>query len=91
VRAVSSLPALNWLDISYCDVTAAGVQALRDTTAAPSLTIEWGELEDSEDDLEDTRRIPQSTTLVGSERSIRMNIRTRKQTNRPTPSSAGAV
>ena len=53
MRAVSSLPALNWLDISYCDVTAAGVQALRDTTAAPSLTIEWGELEDSEDDLED--------------------------------------
>jgi hypothetical protein len=31
-------------------VTAAGVQALRNTTAAPNLDIAWGE--DSEEDLE---------------------------------------
>jgi hypothetical protein len=48
---VSSLPALTFLDVSYCDqVTAAGVQALRNTTAAPNLEIAWGE--DSEEDLE---------------------------------------
>ena len=31
-------------------MTAAGVQALRNTTAAPNLEIAWGE--DSEEDLE---------------------------------------
>jgi hypothetical protein len=41
VRALSSLPALTFLNLRYCDkVTAAGVQALRNTTAAPSLHIE---------------------------------------------------
>jgi hypothetical protein len=35
VRTVSSLPALTSLDLRYCNVTAAGVQALRSTTAAP--------------------------------------------------------
>jgi hypothetical protein len=51
LRAVSSLPALTFLDVSYCDqVTAAGVQALRNTTAAPNLEIASGE--DSEEDLE---------------------------------------
>jgi hypothetical protein len=41
VRALSSLPALTFLDLRYCfKVTAAGVQALRSTTAAPSLHIE---------------------------------------------------
>jgi hypothetical protein len=52
VRALSSLPALTELDLTGCDeVTAAGVQALRNTTAAPSLRIEWYpmEEEDSED------------------------------------------
>jgi hypothetical protein len=38
---LSSLPALTSLDLSHCyKVTAAGVQALRSTTAAPSLRIE---------------------------------------------------
>mgnify|MGYP002176285075 CR=1 FL=1 len=66
LRAVSSLPALTELDLSFSNVTdqtllalrtvrtltsldltecenvtAAGVQALRSTTAAPSLQIEW--------------------------------------------------
>jgi hypothetical protein len=42
VRALSSLPALTSLDLRNCNkVTAAGVQALRNTTAAPSLRIEW--------------------------------------------------
>ena len=42
VRALSSLPALTSLDLRYCDkVTAAGVQALRSTTAAPNLHIEF--------------------------------------------------
>jgi hypothetical protein len=40
VRALSSLPALTSLNLSHCYVTAAGVQALRSTTAAPSLHIE---------------------------------------------------
>jgi hypothetical protein len=40
VRARSSLPALASLDLSGCyNVMAAGVQALRSTTAAPSLHI----------------------------------------------------
>jgi hypothetical protein len=38
---LSNLPALTPLDLRYCyKVTAAGVQALRNTTAAPSLHIE---------------------------------------------------
>jgi precorrin isomerase len=44
LRAVvsSSLPALTLLDPRGCSqVTAAGVQALRSTTAAPSLHIEF--------------------------------------------------
>jgi hypothetical protein len=41
LRAVSSLPALTSLNLRYCNkVTAAGVQALRSTTATPSLHIE---------------------------------------------------
>jgi hypothetical protein len=41
VRALSSLPALTSLNLRYCNkVTAAGVQALRSTTAAPSLHIQ---------------------------------------------------
>ena len=40
VRALSSLPALTSLDLRDCyKVTAAGVQALRSTTAAPNLHI----------------------------------------------------
>jgi hypothetical protein len=39
---VSSLPSLAFLDLAGCNwVTAAGVQALRNTTAAPNLHIEW--------------------------------------------------
>jgi hypothetical protein len=39
---VSSLPALTAIDLRDCNnVTAAGVQALRDTSAAPSLEIDW--------------------------------------------------
>jgi hypothetical protein len=42
LRAVSSLPALTFLDLRHSHkVTAAGVQALRSTTAAPHLEIEW--------------------------------------------------
>jgi hypothetical protein len=42
VRAVCSLPALTFLDLSFMyNVTAAGVQALRNTTAAPNLEIKW--------------------------------------------------
>ena len=38
--ALSSLPALTHLNLRFCyNVTAAGVQALRSTTAAPSLHI----------------------------------------------------
>jgi hypothetical protein len=41
VRALSSLPVLTSLDLRNCHkVTAAGVQALRSTTASPSLHIE---------------------------------------------------
>ena len=43
LRVLSTLPALTHLDLRCCDgakVTAAGVQALRSTTAAPSLHIE---------------------------------------------------
>ena len=41
LRAVSILPALTSLDLRWCDkVTAAGVQALRSTSTAPSLHIE---------------------------------------------------
>ena len=41
VLALSSLPALTHLNLRSCiNVTAAGVQALRSTTAAPSLHIE---------------------------------------------------
>ena len=37
-----NLPSLAFLDLTNCIwVTAAGVQALRNTTAAPSLHIEW--------------------------------------------------
>ena len=39
VRALSSLPALTHLDLGLCNVTAAGVQALRNTTAAPDLRV----------------------------------------------------
>jgi hypothetical protein len=40
LRAVSSLASLTFLYLTYCfKVTAAGVQALRSTTAAPSLHI----------------------------------------------------
>jgi hypothetical protein len=42
LRAVSSLRPLASLDLRYCNkVTAAGVQAPRSTTAAPSLRIEF--------------------------------------------------
>jgi hypothetical protein len=41
VRALSSLPALASLDLRFCHtVTAAGVQALRTTTAASTVHIE---------------------------------------------------
>ena len=41
-KAVSILPALSSLIFRYCvNVTAAGVQALRSTTAAPNLHIEF--------------------------------------------------
>jgi hypothetical protein len=56
VRALSSLPALTSLDLRACDkVTAAGVQALRSTTAAPNLHIESFPMEDDVEveDLED--------------------------------------
>ena len=40
VRALSCLPALTSLDLRNCTkVTAAGVHALRSTTAAPNLHI----------------------------------------------------
>ena len=39
VRALSSLPALTHLDLGLCNVTAAGVQALRNSTAAPDLRV----------------------------------------------------
>ena len=45
VLALSSLPALNLLNLHGCDeVTAAGVQALRNTTASTNLHIDsrWG-------------------------------------------------
>ena len=52
-RAVSSLPSLTFIDLNGCDkVTAAGVQALRNTTVAPNLHIEWeppAVVEDAED------------------------------------------
>ena len=41
LRAVSSLPALTSLDLRGSKVTAAGVQALRSTTIAPSLHIKF--------------------------------------------------
>jgi hypothetical protein len=41
LRAVSSLPALTSLDLRGSKVTAAGVQALRSTTVAPSLHIKF--------------------------------------------------
>jgi hypothetical protein len=51
LRAVSNLPALTSLDLRYCiKVTAAGVQALRNTTAAPSLHIEWDPPSEDEED-----------------------------------------
>ena len=63
-KAVSNLPAIASLNLIFCrNVTAAGVQALRDTTAAPNLVIKWeetsdvvsteGSTEGSTDDLED--------------------------------------
>ena len=40
--ALSSLPALTHLNLRACwKLTAAGVQALRSTTAAPGLHIEF--------------------------------------------------
>jgi hypothetical protein len=56
VRALSSLPALTSLDLRGCNkVTAAGVQALRSTTVAPSLHIEWDAplVDEEEEDWED--------------------------------------
>ena len=61
LRAASSLPAFTFLDIRHCNrVTAAGVQALRNTTAAPNLRIEWEPrsffevvADEDEDDSED--------------------------------------
>jgi hypothetical protein len=54
VRAVSNLPALTFLDLRYWfKVTAAGVQALRNTTAAPSLHIEWNPPSEDEEEAED--------------------------------------
>jgi hypothetical protein len=53
LRAVSSMPALSVLDISYCNVTAAGVQALCDTTAAPDLNIWKDHLVEWDDDTDD--------------------------------------
>ena len=54
LQAVSHLPALTFLDLRYCDmVTAAGVQALRNTTASPSLHIEWDPPSEDEVDAED--------------------------------------
>ena len=58
---MSSLPAFTFLDIRHCNrVTAAGVQALRNTTAAPNLHIEWEPrsflevvVDEDEDDSED--------------------------------------
>ena len=41
VRALSSLSALTSLNLCLTNVTAAGVQALRSTTAAPNLHIEF--------------------------------------------------
>ena len=42
LRALSSCTALTSLDLRWCfKVTAAGVQALRSTTVAPSLRIIW--------------------------------------------------
>ena len=38
--ALSSLPVLTELDVSWCNVTAAGVDTLRNTTASPSLDTE---------------------------------------------------
>ena len=61
LRAASSLPSFTFLDIRHCNrVTAAGVQALRNTTAAPNLHIEWEPrtffevvADEDEDDSED--------------------------------------
>jgi hypothetical protein len=62
LRAVSGLPSLTFLDLNGCDkVTAAGVQALRNTTAAPSLRIDWyppPEVEEYEEDEEDEEVCP---------------------------------
>ena len=52
---MSSLPAFTFLDIRHCNrVTAAGVQALRNTTAAPNLHIEWEPPAEVEEDAEDS-------------------------------------
>jgi hypothetical protein len=57
LRAVSSLPSLTLLDLTGCDkVTAAGVQAPRNTTTTPYLRIDWyppPEVEEYEEDQED--------------------------------------
>lgn len=50
MRAVSSLPAFTFLGCYI--VTAAGVQMLRNTTAAPSLHIEWVPPSEEEEDWE---------------------------------------
>ena len=55
LRAVSSLPSLTFLNLTGCDkVTAAGVQALRNTTAAPNLHIEWEPPAEVVEDAEDS-------------------------------------
>jgi hypothetical protein len=55
LRAVSSLPSLTFIDLAGCDkVTAAGVQALRNTTATPHLHIEWEPPAEVEEDAEDS-------------------------------------
>jgi hypothetical protein len=53
--AVSNIPSLTFLSLNgYDKVTAAGVQALRNTTAAPNLHIEWEPPAVVEEDAEDS-------------------------------------
>jgi hypothetical protein len=62
LQAVISLLSLACIDIRHCNrVTAAGVQTLRNTTAAPNLHIEWEprsffevDADEDEDDWDDS-------------------------------------
>ena len=47
LRVLSSMPKLTSLNLTGCNATAAGVQALRSSTAAPNLQIVHTEREDS--------------------------------------------